>query len=723
MTKKFRFPSIFSPALFWQGIQRIRVPGIAMAIAVIGLNVIYPIIAIRKDNIMHAHNTPDNFVNVFSQVDTMTDFAPMLALLLPFALLLTFTMFSYLNSRPKSDFYHSIPQTRLCVFISFCASIVAWLVAVLLGSTLINGVLWSMTRYHSFDLSEIALLLGAVLLGSLFCMSVAALAMTLTGTTVSNLLVTALILIVPPVVSSICADYIERTFAVLRSPLLPLAVDFWDPMLYPLRIMYMMLLMRSEKVSPISALYEDHVFPLPLLVCAVMLILSAYLYHRRRSEAADQSAIHPVLQHIFRCTVAFPLVLFTIYIIAIAQFDFQIEDLWFLILSLILYLLYELATTKKLKNLLCALPMYGLVLLSALLLFGTLHLGGHLAANDIPDRDDIATVSIAPGRFSQGLQYQDYDLTATGDEMIVDAFLDALEFSAPLSQAESFQLEDHINLQVRIKTKLGRTIMRVVDMPKEVWYAVEVRWLQSPSLQQAVLTLPKAREIDHLEIGRTQWTDRDARTLWTLFCNEYAALSPEEQLATINHSSYYRWYLDVYLEGNRYLTTYRLLHSRFPQTVAHILEKTNASSPQDLSKISDHISHLPIDTLREHMGTSQALFRIILQAEDPTGGLTVENAIVLNKRCTRAQLEAYIAAGSMLGELSDPFDFTSADGQRRIYYLEISYDNLYSDEDPWRFPDGQAVIPPSFSCKTYLMLTDAEVAALSEYIRAAGIDE
>lgn len=45
------------------------------------------------------------------------------------AIIMTFNLFKFLNKRSGSDFYHSLPVTRPCLFFSLCASVLTVVVS------------------------------------------------------------------------------------------------------------------------------------------------------------------------------------------------------------------------------------------------------------------------------------------------------------------------------------------------------------------------------------------------------------------------------------------------------------------------------------------------------------------------------------------------------------------------------------------------------------------
>ena len=51
---------------------------------------------------------------------------------------MTLILFNFLNQRNASDFYHAIPDTRGTLYVSYCAAIMTWLLAIIGVSTLLG---------------------------------------------------------------------------------------------------------------------------------------------------------------------------------------------------------------------------------------------------------------------------------------------------------------------------------------------------------------------------------------------------------------------------------------------------------------------------------------------------------------------------------------------------------------------------------------------------------
>ena len=112
--------------------------------------------------------------------------------------LFTLYLFGFLNSRTASDFYHSLPHTRTCIITSFTASIVSWIFIILaLSSALAIGIHACFPNKYNVAYREIFMLLTGIFIASLLVISATVLACCITGTLLTNIAVTGIILFFP----------------------------------------------------------------------------------------------------------------------------------------------------------------------------------------------------------------------------------------------------------------------------------------------------------------------------------------------------------------------------------------------------------------------------------------------------------------------------------------------------------------------------------------------
>ena len=147
----------FSTKLYIQGLKKVRAAGIATAIIIIVSNALIPLfsmisrIGVRYDG---------DLERTVEELE-VTLVSPLCAFVILLAPLMIFSMFSFLNDRCKSDFYHSLPQRRECVFISFLSATLTWLLGAVIASHLVNALLWSLVPYCRVSIPTLLLSLAA----------------------------------------------------------------------------------------------------------------------------------------------------------------------------------------------------------------------------------------------------------------------------------------------------------------------------------------------------------------------------------------------------------------------------------------------------------------------------------------------------------------------------------------------------------------------------------
>ena len=654
-TKKLnRSGALFSLPLFWQGIKKLRIPGIAMAISVIGLNIIMPLTAAASDRSRHAmyQNYLDSKatewggmyeIPTMRVVDSFNEFAPVALALLVFAPLLAFLMFSYLNDRGKSDFYHSIPQTRLCAYVSFSAAIAAWLSAVLLATTALNLILWSTAIYHTMMIGEILAVMACILLGSLLTMAIATLAMTLTGTTVSNLFVAVLIFLAAPIVYWECFEAMYDIAPVY------LIEDSWTRLLtienyYPFAL-FSAVLSGAGRYG--NVIFDGATIAYTVFLTVGLWVAGGALYHIRRSEMANQSAPNRLLQHIYRCAVTLPLLLWPL--LDGIHNGFDESHLWIIFLALVLYILYELSTVKKIKPMLRSLPVFGILIAVCLTIYGSLFLV-HLGVQaDVPARQSVKTVSVSPSYLRLDDDQFDYKDLAIDNERAIALVMEALEFSAPLTrddyrnivngiQKENYDKPyedaisftppiDYSSIDVHIKLRSGRTLHRSVWIDERKWNELKNIYFESEAYRQAYLSVPAPSAVYSVSLNLPHdyyaLTSEQSAALYATFYAEYQSLSAQQQKMIKDAELY---------SGNDYL----------PRLVAHSTQSVRslyiyvspALLPRTFELIGQYDQEInPNSKYNEGVSLTEAL--------EVLSGLTITDVVSINKGGTGEEAIKY----------------------------------------------------------------------------------
>lgn len=260
----------------------------------------------------------------------------------------TLYLFSFLNKRNSSDFFHSIPHTRTCVTLSFFAGIMSWVFIIMSVSTaviiLLSNIIMDEADYSKmvFFKDFIGLFIASFAVCAAIC-----LAQSITGTTLSTIIVTGIILFVPDIFILAYIEFLsDRVYRIIPSGM----------SISPLIGKYNAVTAFFTSDSFEDSFSDYRYFIYTFIMGLIYLIIAVVLLNKRKSEAAGNSAPNKILQDTYR--IIFTLTACLIPISAI--FDYGNDELELIITCyvaiLIMYFVYEIITTKTVRNLLRTIP-------------------------------------------------------------------------------------------------------------------------------------------------------------------------------------------------------------------------------------------------------------------------------------------------------------------------------------------------------------------------------
>lgn len=371
----------FSPKLYVESLRRLRLVGIVSLILLAIANVL---IAINFAD--YGYSTPP----MFSALELN---GPILAVIYVAAPLMTLILFSFLNQRNGSDFFASAPVKRECLYFSAMAAVISWCAVLILGATAVSLVCSGLfCNHYTANLLSFWMLIFNTFAGCVFVAGVFAIAVSITGTIFTNIIVALLILVMPPILTVMIAISAQNIPFVLSSSqaTLPWYLDgSLNTVTWPI---HAILFDGSTEplMDPISGVYT-------LCLGIICIALGAVLFHFRKSETAGRSAPNRTMQAVYRLSIALLITLPCCEMIFADSGD-GFFCLVLYIIAAAAYFIYELITTKKVKNLLRAAP--GLLILIVL---NSAVIGGKQLVylnelNFAPDTNQITSVSITSER-------------------------------------------------------------------------------------------------------------------------------------------------------------------------------------------------------------------------------------------------------------------------------------------------------------------------------------
>lgn len=274
-----------------------------------------------------------------------------------FPVLYTLYLFRFQMKRSTDDFYHSLPQTRVCLSLSFLAAVMSWYLAGLIVPAAVTCGAAALCGYAVPLWSIVSTVIGAAIAG-LLAVAGAFLAAAISGRIFSALCATVMILFVPRLLLSSLVTTVLRCIAVLD-----LSTLNW-------------FLQDIHLLASFGSLTSQPAWLYSALLALLYLVLGIWAFCRRPAETAEKSAVSRGMQTLYRLTVSFvcclPMIhgLYSELTQTSVQYDLSgafanVSETGLYILGYVfviaVYFLFELITTRKAKNLLKAIPWLGVL--------------------------------------------------------------------------------------------------------------------------------------------------------------------------------------------------------------------------------------------------------------------------------------------------------------------------------------------------------------------------
>ncbi|MBR5539875.1 MAG: hypothetical protein IKU56_00655 [Clostridia bacterium] len=483
---------IFSPLLYFDGIKQLRIIGVLSTIAIALIGLISPV--------MRYLNTLDSVFTEYT-VATVNYFEMNPLILLMFcavAPLMALYLFSFLNKRESSDFYHAIPETRQCLFTSLFAAIITWLLFIIVFTTVVITFAYAiLPQLYTVNYSSVFLTCFNAFAGSLLIAASVIIAMTVTGTVFSNVLVSLLLIFLPRLLILLAVMGVSDAFPLVNG--LPFASVLSYEYNVPVGFVFGLIFSDYDiaLTSLSSGIYT-------LIVGLIYSGIALLLFVRRSSETAGQSAPNRTLQAVYRLLIGAVLTSIAMYGLfdTLASKDsldaeFLGTVVILLVISLVLMLAFEVITNRRFKGIMkCAATS-----IVALLVFGGVYLGGmyglyHVAASYSPGADEIQSVSVlASTRFYGNADYfeskiSEIELTDDTAKTIVAK---QLKYSLDLLETsrDRFYRSNLTQVSVAIKSS-STTHLRNILMSEEDQAAMYSAVYDTEAFRKVYMDLPES---------------------------------------------------------------------------------------------------------------------------------------------------------------------------------------------------------------------------------------
>ena len=423
-------------------------------------------------------------------------------------------------------------------------------------------------------------------------------AMMLTGTTFTNLILAVLIILLPRLFFLVFSSSLRSILPVLPSDGY---INFLD-VRYNLAVNYLMFNFFHTRANDLFTFWPGGLYMLGLGI--LYLLGCVPLFKRRKSELAQQPAPNRKLQAVYRICVSMVVCLYPCRILLQSVQDFsriQSSTVFLLaacyFVALFVYFLYELITTKKLQNLVRAIPGVAvLICLNLAFVFGG-SLYYHTVLHIRPSASSIRSVTFVQPQFDaevptyaalkiRGIEYRDERL----NQIIASSLNSTLEHVLNNEWDETIYSEEHPVTLEAVRIDLGHfSILRTVMIPLEYKSEVMSIMQRDDAFQEAFMDLPSPDEVK-LSSPESPLSSSAVREIYATLRDEVRTLPFESwysYMKTYPLKSYADMKNDqpslsaITAKGfsglNSYSTTY-VLSNLTPRTATAFMQKINEAN-------------------------------------------------------------------------------------------------------------------------------------------------
>ena len=403
----------FDKGAFKEAFAQLKVPGLVFTVIGALISILYPVGMIVE---RYQYKEEMEILGVFPA----SYFYILFAVALVFAPCAILSVLGFLNKRNSCDFYHSVPVKREALYISSAAAAFLWIVILFLDICGFAMVITGFDPNMSLDMLEageiiLEAFVTCILVGGVFGLGTA-----LTGTGLTNFVVSMMILVGPRAIIII----IQFIFG----ELVPFAnLGYGNTVLNHSYNMFFKLFTDATAGHSIS--YWTPVIYSTLLGI-VYFILGCLVFVKRKSETAAQATAYPVVQTVCKMVPSFMCALIAIWGFLESTLNGEANAVTYfvvvvlIIISVAIYFIYDLITNKKARSFIKSVKQ--LPIFFGVIIVTTIIIGGAATSerNWEPNKDEITKVEIYEFEYLYsyfGIEKIEIE-DARAIEIIVDAY-------------------------------------------------------------------------------------------------------------------------------------------------------------------------------------------------------------------------------------------------------------------------------------------------------------
>jgi len=605
----------FNANLYREGLRRMTLTGsLFLSLMMIGA-VMGAVLTL-----LVSYTTSDVFYTEMSARGAGTTLGIGIGLLMPFfSALSTLILFSFLNKRNSSDFFHSIPHKRKTIFWSFFAALLTWIWGSIISTTLVTvAILGIGAIFGVISIPVGTLLLFSLvsilpsMMASLLIIAVVLLAMSLTGNVFSNIVTALLIMFLPRVLISALTGMVVLS---VHNVVGFTSLSFITNPSYNIAVT--MGIGSGWRIGPLIYTF---------VLAVIYLAVAARVFNRRKSEMATNPASNRRTQLLIRTSlataVAFPA---AVIIFAVLTGDFSRELAPIMIvgaiaaylLAIVVYFAYEFISRKRVANFARLLP--GLALVMAInIMFSTVAFGSHMfIVHRTLDVDNVRSVQIHDMNHFVNLGWQSYELhnlqnLRFDDEEIVAILVRAL--NTQLGRIRRGETRSwYGTTSITFNTNLG-AVRRNIPIELNCWERLREIFFADEEFVRIANTMPSIERVYNITTGvgsseilsGIELSQSDMLRIYQALREDMRSLcrfEMQERLWDWQATRFLTIWVHGYV-GRHYFVSQYTICEQTPRAAALLFELVNAQNYEQVLALWDVYSEVSIFSC-ENLGISR----------------------------------------------------------------------------------------------------------------------
>ncbi len=422
-------------------------------------------------------------------------FMPLIVYMFAGGIILALDGFSFLNKRSDSDFYHSLPISRRRLFWSVTLAAFTWLAATVLVSVITCVVVFTVT--HTPFVANYALIaVPFFITGGMLVFAATSIAMCLTGTWISNIAMSLIILGLPRFIQ----------FVISRGMLARFSMMTWVDL--PWYLSPVSNIATGQILSFTHRMLQLQLYHLPnilysLALTIAELFLASLLFKRRASELAEHNAKSAKIQTLYACLTVFPIaILFASG--AIKPTFLNIAIVGAVVIGL--YAIYQVVVFRNSQKVLRSMPWALVPVAFSVLIYFGVQIPLNAAKADVPMIQDVAYVQFLGNNRTNG-SATPYEETQVAKVQFTDQEMKNYVLSALRDNLAGMNQYGYVSMNtyemfntyepVSIVLNSGRRINRIL------WFTssntLNAMRDQNPEYAEAIRSLPPEDSICYLQ--------------------------------------------------------------------------------------------------------------------------------------------------------------------------------------------------------------------------------